>query len=124
MRSRDLSRKTQTKKGEARQLPLLASDVREREEVVLCFAWLSGICPAAALLGLLCPRRAQARPRFCCACWLRLLNSALLLSESQGAAVTVESQRIFNSVGDREGEADALRMQAAALCVGCNRLGR
>jgi len=26
--------------------------------------------------------------------------------------VTVESQRIFNSVGDREGEADALRMQA------------
>ena len=55
---------------------------------------------------------------------LRLLNSALLFSESQGAAVTVESQRIFNSVGDREGEADALRMQAVALCVGCNRLGR
>lgn len=26
--------------------------------------------------------------------------------------VTVEAQRIFASVGDREGEADALRMQA------------
>ena len=30
----------------------------------------------------------------------------------QGAAVTVEAQNIFNAVQDREGEADALRMQA------------
>jgi hypothetical protein len=35
-----------------------------------------------------------------------------------GAAVTVEAQRIFNAVGDREGEADALRMQVGAIWLG------
>lgn len=36
---------------------------------------------------------------------------AILRLAGKGAAVTVEAQRIFNAVGDREGEADALRMQ-------------
>jgi hypothetical protein len=35
-----------------------------------------------------------------------------------GAAVTVEAQRIFTAVGDREGEADALRMQVGAIWLG------
>ena len=35
----------------------------------------------------------------------------LSTASDSGAAVTVEAQRIFNAVGDREGEADALRMQ-------------
>lgn len=42
---------------------------------------------------------------------LRPATHLLFAISWSGAAVTVEAQRIFNAVGDREGEADALRMQ-------------
>ena len=47
----------------------------------------------------------------------RKVDNSMRLHPS-GAAVTVEAQRIFNAVGDREGEADALRMQVGAIWLG------
>ena len=69
MRSRDLSKKSGTKKGEASALLQLCSAYCARGEL------------------------------------------------KRGAVVTVEAQRIFQSVSDKEGEADALRMQAGTRRV-------